>query len=147
MAASAGESLTVALEQGWTIVQDADKVDVGLRSELGVEVDEEVEGGVSYMSFKSEQPVRVTEVVGKLESDKERVQRGDLSLEWVPAVPQLFSCESPDAAVVMFTVRIQPYYRKVGPEAYYVKVELLDIIWDGKLEKNQKTERGSLLTW
>lgn len=142
MATGTGEALAEVLEQRWTIVQDADKVDVALRSELGVEVDEElVEDGVSYISLKSD-PVRVTEVVGKLESDKEQVQRGDVNLEWVPAVPHLFLCESPDAAVAMFTLRIQPYYRKVGPDAYSVKVELLDIIWDGKLEKNQKNERG-----
>lgn len=138
------EQLRASLEQGWTIVQDVDKVDGDLRNKLCVEVDEEVEDGVSFISLKSglSEAVRVKEVVGKLEPDKERVQRGDVSLEWVPAAPQLFSCRDPDEAVVLFTLKMQPYYRKVGPDSYLVKVELLDIIWDGKLEKNQNNERG-----
>lgn len=52
------------------------------------------------------------------------------------------SCKDPDEAVELFTLKLQPYSRKEGPDRYAVKVELLDIIWDGKLENNRCNERG-----
>lgn len=140
----ARERLRASLKQGWTILQDVDEEggDREWKIGLGVEVDEEVEDGVLYISLKEPVSAEDRVVVGELKPGKERVQRSDVSFEWVSTAHLQFSCTAPDEAVELVTLKLQPYYRREGPDRYAVKVELLDILWDGKLEKNQRNARG-----
>jgi hypothetical protein len=54
-----------------------------LRNGLGLELDEEVEDAVAYISLKSSaaEPDSVKDVVGDLKPEKVRVQRGDVRVQ------------------------------------------------------------------
>ena len=136
------DTVWTALQERWTVVQDAENPDPALKKHVGIELKEEIEGELSYISIlgaseeeEKEKPHVVVHPWTKKKEESSRAGPG----EWIKGskLLQTFTLEN-----VTFTLIMQISYKKCKGRVYEVQIAILDILWDCKMDHNGSCVRG-----